>query len=184
MELESGVKGMASNSESDNVGVALLPSSCPARRRGHPQGGAGRGHTVGRAGDGPGGQGCRDAVAPIQAPARRAGAATHRTVLDVDRGLSWAEAVAMRDAHVAEVAASGGAVDRHVGFHIFTAQKEVGKTGAAAAPRPSHTAEQSDWQIPAVSVHPLASALPAIARLQRCTEGKLLLPGRLPSAVP
>ena len=53
-------------------------------------------------------------------------------MLDVDRGLSWAEAVAMRDAHVAEVRASGAEVDRHVGFHLFTTQKEVGRTGATA----------------------------------------------------
>ena len=52
----------------------------------------------------------------------------------MDRGLSWAEAVAMRDAHVAEVRASGAEVDRHVGFHIFTTQKEVGRTGVRQRP--------------------------------------------------
>lgn len=60
-----------------------------------------------------------------------AGATTYRTVLDVDRGLSWADAVAMRDAHVAEVTEDGGTVDPLVGFHLFTTQKEIGKTGEA-----------------------------------------------------
>ena len=58
-------------------------------------------------------------------------------MLDVDRGLSWAEAVVMRDAHVAEVLAAGGAVDPRVGFHLFTTQKEVGRTGAAVPHNPA-----------------------------------------------
>ena len=59
-----------------------------------------------------------------------AGATTYRTVLNVDRGLSWEEALAMRDAYVAEVRTAGGAVDPLVGFHLFTTSKEIGKTGA------------------------------------------------------
>lgn len=59
-----------------------------------------------------------------------AGATTYRTVLDVDRGLSWGEALAMRDAYVAEVRTAGGTVDPFVGFHLFTTSKEIGKTGA------------------------------------------------------
>ncbi len=59
-----------------------------------------------------------------------AGATTYRTVLNVDRGLSWEEALAMRDAYVAEVRTAGAAVDPLVGFHLFTNSKEIGKTGA------------------------------------------------------
>ena len=49
----------------------------------------------------------------------------------MDRGLSWEDAVAMRDAYVGEVRAAGGPVDPHVGFHLFTTSKEIGKTGVA-----------------------------------------------------
>ncbi len=68
---------------------------------------------------------------------RCAGATTYRTVLDVDRGLSWEEALAMRDAHVAEVHTAGATVDPLVGFHLFTTSREIGKTGAPLLSVPS-----------------------------------------------
>ena len=60
-----------------------------------------------------------------------AGAVTYRTVLDVDRGLSWEEALAMRDDYVAEVRMAGGTLDPLVGFHLFTTSKQIGKTGGS-----------------------------------------------------
>lgn len=65
-------------------------------------------------------------VMPLPCPA---GATTHRTILDVDRGLSWGDAVAMRDANVADALAAGVAVDKLVGFHQYTTSKEIGGTG-------------------------------------------------------
>ena len=63
-----------------------------------------------------------------------AGATTYRTVLNVDRGLSWEDAVAMRDANVEELQAAGGPVDPLVGFHLATYSKEIGKTGDTCTP--------------------------------------------------
>ena len=109
----------------------------------------------------------------------------------------------MRDAHVAEVRASGAQVDRHVGFHIFTTQKEVGRTGVAAPHMLPLTAGQSkssglcscdDTTVPlpryypacnlAKSVHSLASTLRAVTKLHGRTESKQLLLRMLCSAMP
>jgi hypothetical protein len=61
-----------------------------------------------------------------------AGATTYRTVLDVDRGLSWEAAVAYRDAALAELAAAGEPNDPHIGFYVDRYIKDHGKTGARA----------------------------------------------------
>lgn len=76
-----------------------------------------------------------------------AGATTYRTVLNVDRGLSWEDAVAMRDANVEELQAAGSHVDPLVGFHLATYSKEIGKTGdscASAHPHPDRC--RHNWQ--------------------------------------
>ena len=114
-----------------------------------------------------------------QDSALHAGATTYRTVLDVDRGLSWAEAVAMRDAHVAEVLAAGSAVDPRVGFHLFTTQKEVGRTGAAAAhSRTTHSQPLGATDTAQKGLHMYwASTLPAVTYLHGRNKSEQLLLG-------
>ena len=205
---EAGTGG-ALVSASVPIGMALLVSE--AETTGHfsptaslpPKGDILHRHTAYRAAGGHLRQHCCDAAVLTCAPAAHAGATTYRTVLDVDRGLSWAEAVAMRDAHVAEVRASGAQVDRHVGFHIFTTQKEVGRTGVAALHTLSLAAGQSKssglfscngtpMPLPryysacnlAKSVHSLASTLRAVTKLHGRAESEQLLLRTLCSAVP
>lgn len=51
-------------------------------------------------------------------------------MLNVNRGLSWEDAVAYRDAQLAEAAEAGEEVDRNVGFYADHYVKDHGKTGA------------------------------------------------------
>ena len=75
----------------------------------------------------------------------------------------------MRDAHVAEVQASGAAVDQHVGFHIFTTQKEVGKTGVVVLHTLPHSRAERSGEPCRVCTSP-ASTVPAIAHMQCRTK--------------
>lgn len=60
------------------------------------------------------------------------GATTYHTVLDVDRGLSWADAAAYRDNYIARRTAAGEEVDPNTGFWIDRLVPNHGKTGARA----------------------------------------------------
>ena len=59
-----------------------------------------------------------------------AGATTYHAVLNVNRGLSWDDAVAYRDAALAQAVDAGEELDRNVGFYTDRFVKDHGKTGA------------------------------------------------------
>ncbi len=51
-------------------------------------------------------------------------------MLNVNRGLSWDDAVAYRDAALAQAVDAGEELDRNVGFYTDRFVKDHGKTGA------------------------------------------------------
>ncbi|BDA48430.1 probable protein strawberry notch homolog 1 [Coccomyxa sp. Obi] len=91
------------------------------------------------------------------------GATTYHTILNVNRGLSWEEAVAYRDAHVADTEAAGEPADRNVGFYVDRHVKDHGKTGhkfviLATRARRDLMVKRYRVQRPNTTLHPLWTA--------------------------
>ncbi|CAL8463694.1 g3228 [Coccomyxa elongata] len=92
------------------------------------------------------------------------GATTYHTILNVNRGLSWEDAVAYRDACVAETEAAGEPADRNVGFYVDRHVKDHGKTGhkfvilATRARRRDLMVKRYRVQRPNTTMQPLWSA--------------------------
>jgi len=69
---------------------------------------------------------------PRDAATRAAGASTFLTTLRINRGMSWAAAVAFRDKVQADRAAAGLPLSRTSGFYVSKTVKDQGQTGARA----------------------------------------------------